>query len=440
MTRFDTIIRDCRIVSESKLLKADIGISNGKIAKIARSMRSDGAKIIEASDSLVIPGCIDGHAHIYDKKFAYREDFFSGTQAAAAGGITTVINMVLTTPVDTPERLKESIRVGERDAVADFALHAGMMNLDNLKHIPALAKMGAASFKTFTCAPYQADDYAILRIMAETKKSGSLTNIHAENEGLLGFMRERLAKRKYVKVHCDSRPPEAEGEAAHRVITFSRFLNARLHLSHISTLDAVNCIAYAKSTVTAETCPHYLVFTRDNMSKMLKMNPPLRSRIDREELWFALFSGILDIITSEHAPGTLEEKSGDIRKIWGGIPGVETMLPIVYTHGVKKRKMPMGKLVELMCANPAKIFGLYPRKGTIKVGSDADLVLLDYKTERKVKADRLHYKCGWSPYEGMKLSGWPKMTIVRGQVVTEDGELVAKRGFGEFVPRQSRAK
>ena len=171
MAVFDTIIRDCRIVSESKLLKADIGISAGKIAKIARSIRSNDAKTIDASDSLVIPGCIDGHAHIYDRNFAYREDFFSGTQAAAFGGITTVINMVLTTPVDNPASFKESIRVGKRDAVTDFALHAGMMNLNNLKNIPALTKMGAASFKTFTCAPYQADDYAILRIMAETKKA-----------------------------------------------------------------------------------------------------------------------------------------------------------------------------------------------------------------------------------------------------------------------------
>jgi len=399
--------------------------------------------MLDAKGRIVIPGLVDGHAHLYDPAFTYREDFTSGTSAGAAGGVTTVVDMVLTTPVDTPERVREKIVAGRRNSIIDFSLHAGMMNLNNITNIPEIAELGVRSFKTFTCKPYFADDHTLMSLMRETSTNHSILDVHAEDEDVANenFQKLQAAGRKDPMAHAEWKPNLAEEIAVKKLIKFAREIGARIHISHLSTHEAVEAVGKAKREgvkITAETCPHYLTFTRKDMKKQgpyLKMNPSLKGSRDVDALWRGLRSGAVDIVTSEHAPGTRAEKEAgwrDIWKAWGGVPALETMLPTLLSEGVNKHRITLSTLQRVCCENPARIFGFYPRKGVIREESDADLVIVDLRARRKVKAADLHQKVGWTPYEDWVLKGWPVLTMRRGTILYKDNEVLGKPGTAEF--------
>jgi allantoinase len=431
---------------DGRLARGNILVLDAKIKSISETRRPPSAdEEIDAKGCLVIPGLVDGHAHLYDPAFTYREDFRTGTSAALAGGVTTVVEMILTTPVDSPERVRVKIEEGRRNSLIDFSLHAGMMNLSNLENIPAITELGVRSFKTFTCKPYYADDHTLMSLMRETARQHSILNIHAEDEATANENLKNLvdAGRKDPMAHAEWKPNLAEERAVVKVIQFARGLDARVHISHMSTQEGVSAVRKAKRQgvkITTETCPHYLTFTRKEMRKQgpyLKMNPSLKGAKDVEALWRGLRDGAVDIVTSEHAPGTRAEKEpgwDDIWKAWGGVPAIETMLPVLLSEGVNKHRLNLAVLQRVCCENPAKVFGLYPRKGVIREGSDADLVIVDLKLKRTVNAEKLHQKVGWTPYEGWVLKGWPVLTMRRGLVAYRDKELHCKPGNAEFLP------
>jgi D-hydantoinase len=434
-----------RLLLGEHLTRSNILVENGEIKSISRTKLSQVDKRIDASGKIVLPGLVDGHAHLHDPAFENRENFTSGSRAAAAGGVTTVIDMVLSTPVDTLERVKAKIAAGESRSLIDFSLHAGMMNLANLQNISSITTAGVRSFKTFTCKPYYVDDHTLMSLMRETTSHRSILDVHAEDEEIADANFRRLVAEGRIDplAHLEWKPNIAEERAVRKIVDFARQMRARLHISHLSTAEAVLIVRRAKTLkvkVTAETCPHYLTLTRRDMKKLgpyLKMNPSLKGPKDASALWNGLRSGAVDIVTSEHAPGERSEKEvgwRDIWKAWGGVPSIETMLPLLLSEGVNKGRISLAILQRVCCTNPAKIFGLYPRKGHIEAGADADLVIVDPKMRKKVRAEELHYKVGWTPYEGKTLKGWPILTMLRGNIICEDGVIMKDPGDAQFVP------
>jgi allantoinase len=426
------------------MVGTNILIEDGKIKSVSKRKIGRADQRIDAKSGFVLPGLVDGHAHLHDPAFTNREDFMSGSSAAAAGGVTTVIEMVLTTPVDTVERVKAKIEEGRRSSLIDFSLHAGMMNLNNLQNIGSIARIGVRSFKTFTCKPYYVDDHGLMSLMRETAAQNSILDVHAEDERTANENLEKLTSsgRKDPMAHVEWKPNIAEERAVRKVVDYARSLQARVHISHMSSAEGVSIVKEAKKArvkVTTETCPHYLTFTRRDMRKQgpyLKMNPSLKGPRDVQALWKGLRDGTVDIVTSEHAPGTREEKEGgwsDIWAAWGGVPAIETMLPVMLSEGVNEGRLSLAMVQRVCCENPAKIFGIYPIKGVISRGADADLVLVDLKLKRKVHAAELHYKVGWTPYEGRILKGWPTVTISKGRVIFEDGQVMGKPGSARFL-------
>ena len=438
-------IQDARIIRNGGLVQANVLIEDGKIASVSRQKFSTAHSHIDVRGKLLIPGLVDGHAHMYDPAFTNREDFTSGTSAAAAGGVTTVIEMVLSTPVDTVDRVNAKIEEGRRSSLVDFSLHAGMMNESNRQNIGGITNLGVRSFKTFMCKPYYVNDHSLMSLMRETSMHHSILNVHAEDEEIANQNLENLALtgRKDPMAHLEWKPNLAEERAVRKAVDFARGIGSRLHVSHMSTSEGVEIVRKAKRqgvNVTTETCPHYLTFTRKDMKKQgpfLKMNPSLKGPKDAQALWKALRDGAVDIVTSEHAPGKREEKEigwTDVWKAWGGVPTIETMLPVLLNEGVNKGRLSLTELQRVCCENPAKIFGVYPAKGAIRVGGDADLVIVDLRMKRKVRGEQLHYKVGWTPYEGWTLKGWPTLTIRRGEIVFQDEQIVGKPGKAQFLP------
>jgi allantoinase len=439
-----TIIENAKIIRNGRLTDVNVLVEGGKIASVSRRL-SPSSNRINAKGKLVIPGLVDGHAHLYDPAFTKREDFTSGTLAAAAGGVTTVIEMVLSTPVDTVQRVTAKIDEGRRSSLIDFSLHAGMMNESNRQNIAGISNLGVRSFKTFMCKPYYVTDHTLMSLMHETSMQRSILNVHAEDEETANKNLEKLtsAGRKDTLAHLEWKPNVAEERAVSNAVDFARGIRTRLHISHMSTAEGTEIVRKAKRQgvkVSAETCPHYLTFTRKNMKKQgpyLKMNPSLKGPEDVQALWKGLRDGTVDIVTSEHAPGRREEKEvgwTNIWKAWGGVPTIETVLPIILSEGVDKGRLSLSDLQRVCCESPAKIFGIYPRKGVIQKGADADLVIVDLKLKRKVLGERLHYKVGWTPYEGWTLKGWPILTMRRGEIIFQDEQLVDGPGKTQFLP------
>jgi allantoinase len=445
------LIKNGIVVLENGTVQSDVLAEDGKIKRVAKKISTKADKIIDAYGKHVLPGIVDAHAHVGDIRFTRREDFSSGTRAAAAGGVTTIVDMVLKTPVDNTVAAKEKIDRGIRQGIVDFSLHAGMMNSFNLANIEPLIQMGIYSFKAFMCSPYLIPKEAFQNLMETTAQFSAITNVHAEDEELSQQLTAKLraANRMDPIAHNESKPNAVEEKAVREAIAMARSTKCKLHISHISTAEGVRLISSAKRdkvNVTVETCPQYLSLTTSDMLKLgpyLKMNPPLKKEPDVLALWRGLANGTIDMITSEHSPAEVDEKEVGWENIWAaasGVPSIETMLPIVLSEGVNKNRLRIETAAKVLSENPAKRFGLYPRKGHIAVGADADLVIVDLSMERKVKASDLHYKVGWTPYEGWALRGWPTTTIVRGRVVAENGQILAREGSAQFVPMKMRKR
>lgn len=442
----ELVIRNGRFILPEGIVRGELSVENGRISRIAVSGLPRGDLEIDAGEKLIIPGVIDAHVHFHDKNFAKREDYLSGSSAAAAGGVTTVIIMPLDTPVLTRSSVSEVIDVGRKESIIDFSWHAGNMTPEAIGEVPELSSLGIKSFKAFTCAPYFMEYGKIGELMLSVKAVGGVTFVHAEDERVLVRSLRQIQNehRKDVLAHADSRPNEAEERATKKIAELAGQTGCNVHLAHITTEEGCEVVKNAKKTgapLTAETSTHSLVFTREDIPRLgpyLKVNPPIKTSKDRAALWRALSDKVIDIVATDHAPGLREEKDAGWKDIWkapSGVPGVETLLPIVLSEGVGKGRITMERMVDSLCTMPARIFGMYPRKGVIREGSDADLVMLDMKREVTISAEKLHYKVGWTPYEGMRVKGVPVMTILRGRILAEEGEIVRVPGYGQFLPR-----
>jgi len=439
----DLVVKNARLLLECGLTRGGIGVEGGRICLIATDEHlPDASVIIDADGKIVMPGLIDGHAHLHDPTMLDHEDFTTGSRAAAAGGVTTVVDMPLTNQVDSPHAVEEKITQGESMSLVDFSFYAGMLNSDNYAIIPMMVEKGIAAFKAFTCAPYAANDGVLIQALSAVSESGGHITLHAENQGVLDeFGREMSEDWDAPISHSLARPNLAEQLAVRQGVAIAEQTGGHLHVAHITTREGLAEIERGKlrgTMVTTEVCPHHLVFHRDEMNRLgpkSKMNPPLRSRTDRSALWSAMLRGTIDMTVSDHAPCPLEMKeagSDDIREAWSGVDGIQMILRVLLSEGVNKGRISFRRLLNVASQNPAKLFGLYPRKGILSVGSDADFIIIDPTREEKITSEMMFSKCGWTLYEGMTMKGAPVMTFVRGTPVFEEDRTLVKPGHGMF--------
>ena len=453
----DTLIKDADVVLESGISRLDLGISAGRIvALLADSSGISARETIAAAGKLLLPGAIDIHFHCRAPAYPQRGDFATETRAAAAGGVTTVFEMPISKPCcATGEIFAMRKALAQRDAYVNFGLYGAPGLLDR-GQIASMVEQGAIAFKIFmTAAPMGRDDefeglclpavpelYQALKLVAET---GLVCAVHAENNQLLEWHTSQLvaAGRNDVPAHGESRPPHVEALAIATLLTLNERIGANLHIAHLSGAEPLAVFRRFKATgssASAETCPHYLFFTEEDLARVgpyAKINPPLRKAADQAALWEALIDGAVIAITTDHSPFTVEEKERARSDIWAtppGAPGVEELL-LGVMHEALGGRISVNKAVELVATNGAKRFGVYPERGHIGIGAAADLVIYDPADETTISRDMLFSQARDCDklYAGMTFQGRVKRTIVNGKTVFKDGQIVGARGDGQFV-------
>ncbi|NVM53932.1 MAG: dihydroorotase family protein [Candidatus Helarchaeota archaeon] len=445
----DIFIKNSKMVYTPTGFKPiNIVVEDGKIRELTTELVSEACdRIIDASNRLIVPGIIDLHVHFYEG----RETWFSGTSAAAGGGVTTVFEQPFSDPPTLyPEALALKIKRAQKEALVDFSLHGGATPI-NLEQIEKLAQNGVKTFKIFLPEvsydfPGPSDDNEFLNLLHTIKKANGLALIHAENrtaveEGRIKALEEGRIKPKDFPA---SRPPMAEIEAVSRSLFLAALADCPIYFVHLSTGTAGQIISTIKNTqrAYAETCPQYLIFDEtvfEEKGPYARVIPPMRPKEEVIKLWDCLRSGIIDTIATDHVAYPKIEKERGRHNIFfanNGIPGLETSLPLMLTQ-VHQKHVELEHLINLMSINPAKIMGLYPKKGCIQPGSDADLTIIDFKQKSKIRIDDLHTKSEFTLYEGMEVQGVPEITISRGNVVMENGypgDILANyKGHGEFL-------
>lgn len=435
--RADLLIRNGFVVTPAGIFRGGVAIKDGVFVAVGTDEAlPPGDQTIDAAGRHILPGLIDTHVHFREPGLTHKEDLSTGTGAAACGGVTTVLEMPNTVPpMSTVEAFRQKKALVEAKAYVDVGLF-GVVLQDNVEQLGALAEAGVAAFKLFmgetTGGIPAPDDGRMLEACAAIAETGLVLAVHAENNPIIQrwMAKYKAEGRNDPKVWDEARPPIAEIEAIQRAILFCEQYGTKLHIVHLTARQALPIIAAARARgvrVTAETCPHYVFLDSsqaNTIGTLCRMNPPIRTKADAEALWAGLLDGQVDSIATDHAPHTREEKvKPSIWDVQSGFPGVETCLPLFLT-AVNQGRMGLLQFVRLACENPARIYGLYPLKGVIRVGSDADVALVDMERESKIEAAALHSKNKISPYDGWKVKGVPIMTLLRGQVVMRDGEPV----------------
>ena len=455
MEKYDLIIKSDKVFIDDRLIDCNIGIKNGIITTISNE-ELNGRKVIDAEGKMVLPGTIDPHVHIRAPGHNERETFESGTKDAALGGVTTVIEMPFASPPPhSPEIVKNRMNVADKEAVVDIAFY-GAAGTDYLNDVIPCSESGIVAFKTFLhealpgrkeefvglTAPNTGDQYELMEKIAQT---GIMIGFHAEDNDMINKNIAKLRREGKTSpiYHGRSRPPVVEIVAASKVLLFAEKTGAKVEICHISTPEVVELVNEAKCKgvyAIAETCPHYLFLNENALNKVgvfAKCNPPLRSEEERQGMWEMVNDGSIDIIGSDHAPYTKEEKergSEDIFTPPAGFPGLSTRLPLLFT-AVKEGKIELDRMVELICENPARVFDLYPKKGIIALGSDADFVIFDPDKKDIISKDKMFTKCRDSAlvYDGWEVYGKSEKTIVRGKVVFDNGKITVSPGYGEII-------
>ena len=455
MNKFDLVIKSDKVFIGGRLVDCYIGVKDGVITTISKE-KLEADEVIDAEGKMVLPGTVDPHVHIRAPGHEERETFESGSKDAALGGVTTIIEMPFASPPPhSPEIVENRMNVANQEVVVDIAFY-GAAGTDCLDDVIPCSKSGIVAFKTFLhaalpgrekefiglTAPNTGDQYELMERVAQT---GVMIGFHAENNDMLNKNIAKLRREGKTSpiYHGRSRPPVVEIETASKILLFAQKIGTKVEICHISTPEVVELVNKAKSKgvyAIAETCPHYLFLNENALEKVgvfAKCNPPLRSEEERQGMWEMVNNGSIDIIGSDHAPYTKEEKergSEDIFTPPAGFPGLSTRLPLLFT-AVKEGKIKLGRMVELICENPAKIFGLYPKKGTIALGSDADFVIFDPNKKDIISKDKMFTKCRDSAlvYNGWEVYGKPEKTIVRGKVVFDDGKITVSPGYGEII-------
>lgn len=443
----ELVMKNCKLLTSNGILNAGLAIDNGKIVAIAKDqLLPKGNSTLNLKGKLVIPGGVDAHVHFK----AFQEDWRTASESAASGGVTFVIDHGQTTPPSTNvENLKKMRNEAEKKCIIDFGIN-GTVTPENLAELPNLAKAGITAFGEVYMAgsvpgSKPMDDGSLLEAFKRIGEIGCVVGVHAENGKIITNLTLKLQRegRNDPLAHLEARPNLAELEAISRALTFARYAGVRLHIYHLTTKEGVTLVQKAKRTgqiVSAETCPHYLLFTESDVKNFgfyLKCNPPIRSEEDRKALWEALRTGVIDMVSTDHYPLMKSHKEKEnIWEVSSGMPGVETRIPLLLTFGVKRGLISLGEFMRLVSENPAKTFGIYPKKGTIMIGSDADLAVIDTKKKTKIKSETLHTKSDFTPYEGWEVFGFPLMTFVRGKMIMKEGEIIVEPGYGTFTSPQ----
>jgi len=447
MATFDMIIKGNVVLPDRVAHEAAVGIRGGKIEQMLESgTAAEADRVIDASGCYILPGAIDAHVHCYS---SLDEGFTTASRSAAAGGVTTVIEMPYdaTGMICTEELFLEKASRLERESVVDMALLATITKEGGFDEIPKLAKAGACGFKVsmFNTDSFRfprINDARLLESFGVIAETGCPVGVHAENDEIVRRFIEKYEAQGLSdpRAHAWSRPKAAESTAALTAMELAYYTKAKLHIYHATFPRVFELVEYYRSQgvqVTAETCTHYLVLNENDMTRLhakAKINPPLRSEHDAETLWKLIALGLVDMITSDHAPWLAKSKSNpDIFQNASGAPGVEQLLPVVYSEGVAKGRITILDLVRVLSERPAEVFGMSDRKGKIQPGMDADLVVLDPNVREMLDERTLHSSAGWSPYHGMPLHGKIRSTLVRGTVVYDGNEVVGQPGHGRFV-------
>jgi allantoinase len=455
MPDHDLQIKNGRILRNGELVEVDLSIDSGRISAIEKVSSRRAAHSIDARGLILLPGLIDPHVHFRDPGQTYKEDFLSGTRGAVAGGTTTVFDMPNTDPpVTTAEIFQAKVRTVHQKAVANYSLIAGASH-ENLSRLAELASVGAIAFKTYMISPpkEREREYAgtfvttsgeLLQTMRKVAITGLVHCLHAESSSSLSVLTEDLKQQKRTDpmAHYDSRPNFTEEEAISDALILCEFLHSKIHIVHVSASQSVRMLAEAKKrgiNVTSETCPQYMLFSKEILKlkgPYAKFNPPPRNLEDKDRMIAALASREVEMVSTDHAPHTdAEKKSGlnDIFKAPSGTPGVETRLPLLLNF-VHQGRLALKDISEITSASAAKRFGIYPRKGSIEVGGDADLAIIDFDHVWKIRASDLQTKA-WETvlYDGMEVRGRVKYTIVNGQIAYEDPNSFASPGTGQMI-------
>jgi dihydropyrimidinase/allantoinase len=446
LKKVDKIFQNGKFVTQTGIFDGGVAVESGKIVAVTLNTKLYTADdIIDLNGKIVLPGIIDNHVHFGPD----REDYVSGTQAAASSGVTTISDMPTGNPgVLNSVHLEEKKRYADKHAYIDFALFGGAGS-DNHEAMQEMANGGIVAYKTYMVGSSGCscgDDGKILKLLKEAAKTGVVTGWHAENDLLIDPLTEELkeAGRIDPMAHVESRPNYSEYEAISKLILFNKIANARLHIIHLSTKEGLELIKAAKADgmrITAETCPHYLLLNSKYMEKVgpyAKIIPPLRSEEDRLAMWRGIMNGTIDYICSDHAPHPKRSKDIGWENIWlaeNGNPGVETLLPLMLDQ-VNKGNISIQQVAYNMSTRPAQVFDLFPKKGNIMVGSDADLTVVDLDAEWNLTSENMYSKSkDTSIFEGWNIKGKPILTVVRGEVVAEDGVITGEMGFGKFQRR-----
>ena len=460
---FDTIIKNGFVVTATDTYKADVAITNGKIAAIGSDLPLENAsRLLDATDRLVLPGGIDVHTHL-DMPFGgttSADDFETGTRAAAFGGTTTLIDFAIQYK---GQQLRQAFDTwmgkASSKAVCDYAFHCIVTDVSGgqLGEMNDLVHEGVTSFKLFMAYPgvFMLDDGSIFKALQTTSKNGGLVCMHAENGSAIDvIVQQALAEgKKAPKYHALTRPTTAEAEATSRAIALAEMAGAPIYIVHLSCNDALEKVREARDRglpVYAETCPQYLYLSLENMEvpgfegAKYVFTPPLREKWNQEKLWNGLKRDHLQVVSTDHCPFCFKEQKelgrDDFTKIPNGGPGVEHRMSLIYSGGVAGGRFSANRFVELVSTTPAKLFGLYPRKGTIAVGSDADLVIFDPKRKHTISAKTHHMRVDYSMFEGIEVTGMPDAVLSRGNIVVQGDKFLGRAGQGQFLRRATYAQ
>ncbi len=445
------LIQGGTIITPEGSFAGDIEISEETISAIGTSLPArEPCAIIHAENCLVLPGLIDSHTHIALDTGIYKtaDDWEIGTRTAACGGITTVIDYATQFKGQSlAQAAKNRHDEIENKACIDYALHMMVTDPQEFKNLEALQQLGMPSVKLYTTyrPNYFADDAMILQLLRQSVEAGVLVTVHCENDALVTAATAQLVANGQTswQYHAQARPALAEHEAVHRVLFLAEQANAPVYIVHCSSARSVELVqaACARGQLAmAETCPQYLLlddgcYGGDQPERYI-LQPPLRSLGERQALWQLVAEGAVSTFGTDHCDYTLAQKTAvnDFTRTPGGLPGMETSLPLLYTYGVKVGLISQMQLVKLCSTNAARIFGLYPRKGNLAPGADADIVIYDPRGESFIQASELHAVSGYSPYEGWSVQGHVKATLSRGQIVYQDGRFYGRPGHGKFAP------
>ncbi len=462
MPSFETIIRGGKIATAADTFSCDIGISGGRILALGHDL-GDAGEVIDATGLLVLPGGIDSHVHFAQPSgpgIVMADGFESGTRSAAFGGNTTVLPFCVQ---QKGQSLREALKAyhakADGQCYVDVSFHLVIADPTEQvlgQELPALVEDGYTSFKVFmTYEGMALTDMEMLEVMSVARRTGALVMIHAENFDAIRFLVDKLEREGHVEpyYHAISRPIPVEREATHRAISLAEIIDVPIMIVHVSNGEAMEEIRRAQAKglkVYGETCPQYLVLTEKDLEGLnmegakYVCSPPPRDKESQEACWRGLETGVFSVFSSDHCPFRYDDPAGKLnpkgrtsfRWVPNGIPGVGARLPILFSEGVSKGRIDLNRFVALSATNHAKTYGLYPKKGTIAVGSDADIAIWDPERTLTLTHDLMKDGSDYTPYEGIEVKGWPVLTMVRGKTVMRDGELVGEKGFGAYLTRE----